>query len=353
MSLKNIIFGYKYFRYDTCILHFISFSPGKKQTGRHAVKLPWEPDCRPLMLAPMQGLTNRALRTLFINRVRPDVVFTEFVRAQSDNRKCISDSDRREIENDDKTTPLVVQLIGSNINYLVAAADTVQELGAEHLNINLGCPYGRMTGNSAGGIFLKDPAGLSLILKSLRKTILGSFSVKVRSGYEEPSELLSLITIFEDCGIDFLIVHPRTVLQRFNGLADHNVTAAVVRQTSLPVIANGDIRTVADGDQIISQTGAAGLMLGRGAIADPFLFERLRGNYSALSTSQQRAEELRDYLQDLLARYQRLFCGDRQVLYKMKEVLAQIKDPCFSKQLRKLKKTMNLTRFSTLLNDIS
>ena len=313
------------------------------------MKLPWKKDCRPLMLAPMQGLTNRALRTLFINRVRPDVVFTEFVRAQADIQKCISDSDRREIDNERNTTPLVVQLIGSNINFLVAAADTVQELGVEHLNINLGCPYGRMTKNTAGGALLKATADLPLMLKSLRKTFVGSFSVKIRSGYKDPSQLLSLITIFEDCGIDFLIVHPRTVQQQFNGLADHNVTAAMVRQTSLPVIANGDIWTVADGDRILSQTGAAGLMLGRGAIADPLLFERLRGNYSALSTPEQRAKELRDYLQELLASYQKLFCGDQQVLWKMKEVLTFIKDPCFSKQLRKLKKTKSLAEFSSTL----
>jgi tRNA-dihydrouridine synthase len=318
-------------------------------TGRHIVKLPWEKDCRPLMLAPMQGLTNRALRTLFIDRVRPDVVFTEYVRAQADIKNCISDNDRREIKNECDTTPLVVQLIGSNINFLVAAANTVQGLGAEHLNINLGCPYGRMTTNTAGGALLKAPADLPLMLKSLRKTILGSFSVKVRSGFDDPSQLLSLISIFEDCGVDFLIVHPRTVQQKFQGLADHNVTAEVVRQSSLPVIANGDIWTVADGDRVISQTNAAGLMLGRGAIADPLLFERLRGKYSAQSSPEQRAEELRDYLQELFTLYQELFCGDQQVLWKMKEIVAFIKDPCFSKQMRKLKKAKSLSEFSSNL----
>lgn len=301
------------------------------------------------MLAPMQGVTNRALRTLFINRVRPDVVFTEFIRAQADIQKCISDSDRREIDNERHTTPLVVQLIGSNIDFLVGAADTVQELGAAHLNINLGCPYGRMTKNTAGGALLKTPADLPLMLKSLRKIFLGSFSVKIRSGYDDSSQLLSLISIFEDCGIDFLIVHPRTVQQQFNGLADHNVTAAVVSQTSLPVIANGDIWTVADGDRVLSQTGATGLMLGRGAIADPLLFERLRNNYPALSPPEQRAAELRDYLQELLAGYQELFCGDQQVLWKMKEVLSFIKDPWFAKKLRKLKKTKSLAEFSSIL----
>ena len=92
-------------------------------------------------------------------------------------------------------------------------------------------------------------------------------------------------------------------------------------------------------------------MLGRGAIADPLLFERLRGNYSALSTPEQRAEELQDYLQELFLRYQELFCGDQQVLWKMKEVLTYIKDPCFSKQVRNLKKTRNFTRFSELLGE--
>lgn len=317
------------------------------------MKLPWEPDCRPLMLAPMQGLTNRALRELFIARVQPDVVFTEFVRAKSDNRKCISDSDRREIDTASSATPLVVQLIGSNVNYLVAAAVAVQELGAKHLNINLGCPYGRMTKNSAGGALLKNPAGLPLLLTSLREAISGSFSIKVRSGYDDPSQLLSLLPLFEDCGVDFLIVHPRTVRQRFSGLADHAVTAEVVRRSSLPVIANGDIRTVVDGERVYSQTGAVGLMLGRGAIADPLLFARLRGRYPALSTYEQRLEELRDYLGQLLARYRKLFCGDQQILNKMKEVLSQIDDPDFANQLRKLKQTRNLGDFAALLSALA
>ena len=317
------------------------------------MKLPWEPDCRPLMLAPMQGLTNRALRELFIDRVRPDVVFTEFVRAKSDNRKCISDSDRREIDAGHPTTPLVVQLIGSNVKYLVAAADTVQELGAKHLNINLGCPYGRMTKNSAGGALLKDPAKLPLLLQSLRKEIRGSFSVKVRSGYDDPSQLPALLPLFEDCGIDFLIVHPRTVRQLFNGLADHAVTAEVVRRSSLPVIANGDIRTVADGERVYSQTGAAGLMLGRGAIADPLLFARLRGRYPAVSGYEQKAGELREYLHELLARYRKLFCGDRQILNKMKEVLSQMTDPDFAKQVRQLKQSKSLGEFTELLSALA
>lgn len=317
------------------------------------MKLPWKEGEYPLMLAPMQGLTNRALRSLFMDRVRPDVVFTEFVRALSRNAKAMAKNDQQEIKGHDYKTPLVVQLVGSSVESLVAAADTAQKLGTEHLNINLGCPYGRMTKNKAGGALLKKPDELVIMLQSLRQAVRGSFSVKVRSGYDDPSQLLSLVPVFEDCGVDFLIVHPRTVEQKYTGLADHNVTAEVVGKTSLPVIANGDIRTVEDGERVKEQTGAAGLMIGRGAIADPLLFERLRGNYQAVSTPEQRARELHDYLHALLESYQELFCGDQQVLYKMKEVAAYIKDPCFDKLVRKIKKTKNLARFKELLETIA
>lgn len=315
--------------------------------------LPWSSDTLPLMLAPMQGLTNRALRSVFINRVRPDVVFTEFVRVQTGKKKCISDSDKSEIANDFPCTPLVVQLIGCNTGSLVMAAEMAQSFGAQHLNINLGCPFGRMTSNSAGGALLKAPVDLPQMLRALRKVFYGSFSVKVRSGFDDPSQIFSLLPVFEDCGIDYLIVHPRTVAQKFTGLADHNVTAEVVAKTWLPVIANGDIRTAADGERVLSQTRAAGLMLGRGAIADPLLFERLRGKYPAQSTPEQRAEELRTYLSDLIILYKVLFKGDRQVTNKMKAVVCQMSDPSFADQLKLMRKAKGIMGFTELINNLS
>ncbi|MCF6188069.1 MAG: tRNA-dihydrouridine synthase family protein, partial [Desulfobulbaceae bacterium] len=250
--------------------------------------LAWESDTKPLMLAPMQGLTNRGLRSLFIDLVRPDVVFTEYVQVQSGGRKVISKNDRMEIQETADNVPLVVQLIGSDVAAMVTAAGIAQELGAEHININLGCPYGRMGKRSAGGRLLQDPSGLARLLAALRPEISGSFSLKLRAGFEDPAELFSLLPLFEDSGVDFLIVHARTVAQRYSGSADHTITAEVVQKTDLPVIANGDIFTTADGLRVQKETNAAGLMLGRGAIGDPFLFLRLRGQHPAASTLEQR-----------------------------------------------------------------
>jgi tRNA-dihydrouridine synthase len=318
-----------------------------------AANLPWPPGSFPLMLAPMQGLTNRALRGLFVERYRPDVVFTEYVLVKADGGGSISRSDRQEVAAAAGGVPLVVQLIGGDFAAMLAAARAVQALGATHLNINLGCPYGRMARNSAGGTLLGDPDRLAELLKLLRPAIRGSFSVKARSGVDDPSQLPALVGLFEECGLDFLIVHPRTVRQRYSGLADHRVTAEVVRRTRLPVIANGDIFTTEDGRRVQDQTGAAGLMLGRGAIADPFLFQRLRGGYPAVSPPAQKAAEVRDYLLALLLRYQVLFSGEQQVLFKMKEVVSQMEVLDAIDGTRRLLKCRRLAHFSALVHDLA
>ena len=230
--------------------------------------LPFRPGSCPLMLAPMQGLTNRGLRGLFIELVQPDVVCTEFVQVRKAGAKVISAADQLEVQNRGDTVPLVVQLIGADRVALPAAAERVQELGALHVNINLGCPYGRMGKKAAGGALLQQPAELENILRTLRSVVEGSFSLKVRAGFTEPADLYALLPMFEDCGVDFLIVHARTVAQRYSGRADHRVTAEVGGRTRLPVIANGDICTKEDGLRVLEESGAAGLMLGRGAIGD-------------------------------------------------------------------------------------
>lgn len=304
------------------------------------------------MLAPMQGLTNRALRTLFVERYKPNVVFTEYVLVRSGGRKPVSKSDRKEISGDTNDVPLVVQLIGSDIGPLIEAAEIVQGLGAEHLNINLGCPYGRMANKKAGGALLKDPLQLEKILSGLRPHVHGSFSVKVRSGMEDSSELPSLIDVFEKSGVDFIVVHPRTVQQKYSGSADHRVTAAAVKQSSLPVIANGDIFTREDGRRVLEQTGAAGLMLGRGAIADPLLFKRIRGDYEAVSSPEMRGIELKEYLKELLKVYSELFCGEQQVLAKMKEVVVQVREQEFRKPMKKLLRSKDVDGFINGLETI-
>jgi tRNA-dihydrouridine synthase len=125
-----------------------------------------------------------------------------------------------------------------------------------------------------------------------------------------------------------------------------------VRETRLPVIANGDIRTAAQGERVLRETGAAGLMLGRGAIADPLLFQRLRGRVPAAPGADERRTELCRYLQAMLESYRRLFCGDMQVLAKLKEIVSHIDVPGMEKTVKELRRAKTLAAFEGVLKTL-
>ncbi len=305
------------------------------------------------MLAPMQGLTNRALRAYFIEHVRPDVIFTEFIRVNTAPAgMSITAADQQDIAAEQGGVPLVVQLVGHGREALVSAARVAQKCGAAHINLNMGCPYGRIGGSQTGGGMLRYPEGLAEVIPALREVIAGSFSIKIRAGYDDPDQILSLLPLFESNGVDFLVLHPRTVVQKYDGVADHGVTTRVMRETRLPVIANGDIRCAADGERVLSESGVAGLMLGRGAIADPSLFLRLRGLKKHNPGPAERREELGRYLEEILTSYGRLFCGDTQVLNKVKEIIAYLEEPELAKPLKELRRARTVRAFKTALDEL-
>ena len=315
--------------------------------------LPWEPASKPLMLAPMQGLTNRAMRKVLIDWVRPDTVFTEFVRVSSVSRKRIARSDRIEAGAEHGDVPLVVQLVGHDAAGLIRAAREVRQQGAQHLNLNMGCPYGRMTTGQTGGAMLKSPEKLPEILAGLREVVDGSFSVKLRAGFDDPRQVFDVLPMFEEHGVDFLILHPRIVTQKYSGFADHSITAEVVRSTSLPVVANGDIFTAETGWDVLEQTGAAGLMLGRGAIADPLLFERLRGKLDPVVSANGKIETICLLLRKLADPYRELYCGETQILARLKGVLAAVEDEDMLAFASGLKRIKSLDRFLREITDAS
>ncbi len=311
--------------------------------------LPWREGCRPLMLAPMQGLTNSALRQCFIDHYAPDVVFTEFVRVNSQSRKRIARNDLADISNPHGGVPLVVQLIGNQAQALAEAAVRVEAAGCRYLNLNLGCPYGRMTSGATGGELLKDPRSLAGLLSDLRKVIRGSFSVKCRAGYDDSNQLFELLPVFADCGVDFLILHPRTVVQKYTGQADHELTAEAVIRSALPIIANGDINDPRTAWRLLEETAVAGLMLGRGALADPLLFRRIRRHVPPCESDRQRRQEIFTFISRLIPGYLDKFCGERQALMKLKDVLNFILFPECQRDLGKLKRCQTMERFMALL----
>jgi len=314
--------------------------------------LPWQKGTFPLMLAPMQGLTNRAMRAVQCDIGQPDVVFTEFVRVSHVARQRITPSDRREILAGVDDVPLVVQLIGHRSESLAEAAQIVADLGGAHVNLNMGCPFGRTTTGKTGGAMLQEPEKIGDCLRAIRAAFHGSVSVKVRAGYDDPEQIFDLLPVFEKYGVDFIVLHPRTVVQKYADDADHAVTARVVAATALPVIANGDLFSEERARQVAEQTGAAGLMLGRGAIADPWLFQRIRGRGVEPDISQ-RLQQMVVYFDRLSENYVPLFCGEQQVLSKLKNVLDAFVDPELQTLKKKLRRCKTLSQFHDVLRAAS
>ncbi len=297
----------------------------------------------------MQGITNRALRAVFGRTVRPDVLFTEFVRVRPRAKTLIANSDFTEALSTVQGIALVVQVIGSADEGVVQATKELVQRGVEHINVNMGCPFGRMTSVLAGGGMFRSPETVEPMLTELRQLVPGSLSVKTRTGIDDERQIFGVLSAFENAGIDFLIVHPRTVVQKYKGAANQDLTREIVRHTSLTVIANGDIRDEVDAARVLEHTGARGLMLGRGAVADPKLFERIRGRAPTRPLGEERKRELALHLQRLLSAYVDVFHGDTQILSKLKETLAHVADPELARWVKKLKKQKRVDGVTQLL----
>ena len=304
------------------------------------------------MLAPMQGLTNRALRGVFGRTVRPDVLFTEFVRVRPRARKLIANSDFAEALATVPGIPLVVQVIGSADEGVVQATKDLVARGVEHINVNMGCPWGRMTSVLAGGGMFRSPETVEPMLSELRRLVPGSLSVKTRAGIDDERQIFSVLAAFENAGIDFLVMHPRTVAQKYKGAANHDLTREIIASTSLPVVANGDVRDEGDAARVLAHTHAAGLMLGRGAVADPKLFGRIRGSEPPRPSGDARKRELAQHMQLLLTEYVELFHGDAQILSKFRETLAHIADPDLARWVKRLRKRKRVDGVEDMLADV-
>lgn len=311
--------------------------------------LPWNPSRSPLMLAPMQGLTNRALRGVYAETVEPDVLFTEFVRVRPRAKAMVAPSDFTEALATSPGIPLIVQVIGCAEEGVVAATRELVDRGVEHINVNMGCPWGRMTSVLAGGGMFRSPETVEPMLRELRRIVPGSLSVKTRTGLDDERQLFEILPAFERAGIDFLIVHARTVKQKYKGSANHTITQELVERTSLPLIANGDVRTPEHAEKVMAQTGACGLMLGRGAIADPKLFDRIRGTEPTVPDTAQYKREMAVHFTRLLEEYSEIFCGEAQTLAKLRETFVHFTNPDLRRWGRKLAKRKLLAGVAEML----
>lgn len=226
-----------------------------------------------LVLAPMQDVTDLPFMRVQARHGAPDWFVTEYFRVHRDS--SLNPYIRRSIEENETGRPIFAQMIGRDSEYLVRTARELMELPVAGIDLNLGCPAPVVCRKDAGGGLLRDPATVDRLLGGLRGEIDGRFTVKTRIGYADEDEFGGLLEIFRKHGIDGLTIHGRTVTGRYQTPVHPDAVRMAVEAMDCPVIANGNVVDVETGMAFLRKSGAAGLMVGRGAIRNPWIFSQL------------------------------------------------------------------------------
>jgi tRNA-dihydrouridine synthase B len=176
-----------------------------------------------------------------------------------------------EIRPDEK--PVVVQLSGSHPATLAEAAGKIEAMGADGIDINLGCPARLVVRTGAGVHLMRSPEALERILIEVRRKLKIPLTIKIRSGWDnEHINAVEISRIAEGCGVDGISIHPRTKVQGFSGGADWGLIGKVKGAVRIPVIGNGDVTTSLLAKKMMDETGCDGVMIGRGALGNPWIF---------------------------------------------------------------------------------
>jgi tRNA-dihydrouridine synthase len=227
-----------------------------------------------LALAPMQDVTDLPFWKLLSAYGGADVYFTEYFRVHSTS--SLDPNILKSITENPTGKPVIAQMIGNDIPALVRTARELQQYPIAAVDLNLGCPAPVVYRKCAGGGLLRDPSHVDAILGALRDAVKIKFTVKTRLGFDSPDVFSELLPIFARHSLDLLTVHGRTVKEMYRSEVHYEYIARAVSEVPCPVLANGNVYSARKAQEVLELTGARGLMIGRGAIRNPWLFHQIR-----------------------------------------------------------------------------
>jgi len=249
----------------------------------------------PLLLAPMAGVTDRDFRLLVRRIGGVGVVSMEFVSSRaivSGNRHT-----RELMHYAEEERPLAIQIYGSDAETMIEAARVVEGLGADICDINMGCPANKVLKGCAGAALMGDLRKAEAIVAGCRRELSIPLTVKFRLGLDDRSRnYLDLGRLCEANGVDAVTMHGRTARQGFSGEADWSEIARLKEALSIPVIGNGDVRDADAALEMLRETGCDGVMIGRGATRNPWIFAQIAARLDARGFREPTIEQRRDLI---------------------------------------------------------
>ncbi len=267
-----------------------------------------------LIAAPMAGLSSLPYRMLAME-CGCALAISEMVSAESVLRA--HERTRRYFENDEGVRPFGLQLFGSDPEAIARAIKKLEGEPFDLIDINMGCPVKKVVKKGAGAALMLNPGNAARIVIAAKKSTSLPVTVKIRSGWNTDSKnCVEMARAMEDAGADALTIHPRTMRQNFTGFADWKLIGKAKDAVRIPVIGNGDVRSRDDAIRMLRETGCDGVMIGRAAVGNPWIFsELLDEKHAAPGLEKRGATALRHF--DLLCR----LMGEKLAVLNMRQIL--------------------------------
>ena len=250
-------------------------------------------------LAPMQDVTDLAFMKMLSEYGCPDYYVTEYFRVYTN-----SNLDKKILKSITQNTtgrPVFAQLIGESIPDLLRIAKQLTNCPIAGIDLNLGCPAPRVYRKNVGGGLLREPETIERIFDALRSQISGLFTVKMRVGFDSTDNFERLLQLINQYQIDLLSLHGRTVKELYRGEVHYDLIRRAVQTVNCPVLANGNVTSYLKAEAVLQETGAAGVMIGRSAIRNPWIFQQIRDRLAGKPVAVITLADVYGYIQHLYA----------------------------------------------------
>ncbi len=302
-----------------------------------------------ILMAPLRGVTTSTYRKVYKSIFSGiDSAMAPFIPTGPETK--VTNRLVKDVlpENNIDSYPIIPQIIGNRPEELPAFLNKLIELGLPEVNWNLGCPAPMVAKKKRGSGAIQHPELIESYVKVLDEHPGINYSIKIRAGFSDPSELYTLLPIFEKHNCSRLILHPRTGQQAYRGRADVDVFAEVSQRTTLPLVYNGDIFSMKLYSEIVPpiQERISGIMLGRGILINPFLPELIQGKELSSNPN----ERIYELMKQLFAAYSAELFGENPVLGRMKELWSYLYYS-YPEGQQNIKKILKCTSFTSYLRE--